>query len=89
MLTQMNFKFWDRYSDLYHEIRPYLPYPAWQQIIVLIVALSEMTTTLRDLIGGKVIEANKQHIVISKDDKKFEIEIGATTIREMNKHQWN
>lgn len=46
-----------------------------------------MTTTLRDLIGGKVIEANKQHIVISKDDKKFEIEIGATTIREMNKHQ--
>jgi len=46
-----------------------------------------MSITLRDLIGGKVIEANKQHIIITKDDKKFEIEIGTTTIREMNKHQ--
>jgi len=45
-----------------------------------------MTTTLADLIGGKVIEANKQHIVISKDGRNFEIEIGTTIIREMNKH---
>jgi len=46
-----------------------------------------MTTTLRDLIDGKVIEANMQHIVISKDGRKFEIELGTTIIREMNKHQ--
>lgn len=46
-----------------------------------------MATTLKDLIGGKVIEVNKQHIVISKEGRTFEIETGTTIIREMNKHQ--
>ncbi len=44
-------------------------------------------TTLGDLIDGKIIEANKQRIVILKDGRKFEIEIGGTIIREVNKHQ--
>lgn len=43
-------------------------------------------TTLRDLVDGKIIEANKQHIVILKDGRTFEIELGSTIIREVNKH---
>lgn len=45
-----------------------------------------MAITLADLVGGQVIEANKKRVVISKDGKKFEIEIGGTIIREMDKH---
>jgi len=67
--------------------RPYLPFSAQQQLIILPIGSLQMTTTLRDLIGGKVIEANRQHIVISKDGRKFEIGLGTTMIREMNKHQ--
>lgn len=44
-----------------------------------------MEITLADLVGGQVIEANKKRVVISKDGKKYEIEIGSTIIREMNK----
>jgi len=46
-----------------------------------------MSITLADLVGGRVVEANKKRVVISKDGKTFEIEIGSTIIREMNKHR--
>lgn len=46
-----------------------------------------MIATLRDLIHGQVVGVSANHIVILKDDKKFQIEMGNPIVKEIKKQQ--
>lgn len=46
-----------------------------------------MIATLRDLIDGQIIEVNAKYIVILKDDKRFQLEMGNPTVKEIKKQQ--
>jgi hypothetical protein len=46
-----------------------------------------MITTLGNLVDGQVIEVSANRIVILKDDKRFQIEIGNPIVKEIKKQQ--
>jgi hypothetical protein len=45
-----------------------------------------MEISLKDLVDGTVVEANKERVIIMKDGKRYLIEFGSSVVKKIDKH---